>query len=177
MSLHLIINDKDISENKIFLSISALLEIIGEFDLKRPKQHKIDAAAKAILMNNVPKHWSLAEPSEDYGIDYLVQVFDKETNEATKTTFIIQLKGTTNYKKDENYVRFSIHTDYLKYYYTKVAIPVFLVVVDIINEECCWLFIQKYINEELSIKKPTWKSQKTNTLYIPIEIHFPIRKL
>ena len=43
--------------------------------MKRPKQHKIDATAKAILMKNSPKNWSLAEPSEDYGIDYFVKVF------------------------------------------------------------------------------------------------------
>lgn len=50
--------------------------------------------------------------------------------------------------------------------------PVFLVVVDTINEEYCWLFIQKYINEELNVKKPNWKSQQTITLYIPIENTF-----
>ena len=140
--------------------------------MKRTKQHRIDASAKAILMKNAPKNWSLAEPSEDYGNDYFVKVFDKDTDEATKISFIIQLKGTEDYKKDEKHVKFSISTDYLKYYYYKVDMPVFLVVVDTINEEYCWLFIQKYINEELNVKKPNWKSQQTITLYIPIENTF-----
>lgn len=140
--------------------------------MKRTKQHKIDASAKAILMKNAPKNWSLAEPSEDYGNDYFVKVFDKYTDEATKISFIIQLKGTEYYQKDEKHVKFSIRTDYLKYYYNKVDMPVFLVVVDTINEEYCWLFIQKYINEELNVKKPNWKSQQTITLYISIENTF-----
>lgn len=126
--------------------------------MKRTKQHKIDASAKAILMKNAPKNWSLAEPSEDYDNDYFVKVFDKYTDEATKISFIIQLKGTEDYQKDEKHVKFSIRTDYLKYYYNKVDMPVFLVVVDTINEEYCWLFIQKYINEELNVNSIENKS-------------------
>ena len=140
--------------------------------MKRTKQHEIDAEAQSILRKNAPKNWSLAEPSEDYGIDYLVQVFDRDTMEATNISFIIQLKGTENYKKDDSHVKFSISTDYLKYYYNKMHVPVFLVVVDTITEEYCWLFVQKYINEELNVKKPNWKSQKTVTVEIPIENTF-----
>lgn len=140
--------------------------------MKRPKQHRIDAAAKAILAKIAPKNWSLAEPSEDYGEDYHVKVFDKDSDEATKISFLIQLKGTENYKKNEETVKFSISTDYLKHYYNNVDIPVFLVVVDTINEDYCWLFVQKYINEELNIVKPDWKSQKTVTVDIPIENTF-----
>ena len=140
--------------------------------MKRAKQHEIDAEAQSILRKNAPKNWSLAEPSEDYGIDYLVQVFDRDTREVTDISFIIQLKGTENYKKDDSHVKFSISTDYLKYYYDKMYVPVFLVVVDTNTEEYCWLFVQKYINEELNVKKSNWKSQKTVTVEIPIENTF-----
>ena len=94
-----------------------------------------------------PKNWSLSELSEDYGIDYFVQVFDMDADEATNISFIIQLKGTEKYKKHGNHVKFRIRTDYLKYYYNKVDKPVFLVVVDVINEEYCCLFIQKYMSD------------------------------
>lgn len=140
--------------------------------MKRSKQHEIDAEAQSILRKNTPNNWSLAEPSEDYGIDYLVQVFDRDSREVTDISFFIQLKGTENYKKDDSHVKFSISTDYLKYYYNKMYVPVFLVVVDTITEEYCWLFVQKYINEELNVKKPNWKSQKTVTVEIPIENTF-----
>ena len=124
-----------------------------------------------------PKNWSLSELSEDYGIDYFVQVFDMDTDEATNISFIIQLKGTEKYKKHGNHVKFRIRTDYLKYYYNKVDKPVFLVVVDVINEEYCCLFIQKYINEELNIKRPNWKSQETVTVDIPIKNTFSNPKI
>ena len=124
-----------------------------------------------------PKNWSLSELSEDYGIDYFVQVFDKDTDEATNISFIIQLKGTEKYKKHGNHVKFQIRTDYLKYYYNKVDKPVFLVVVDVINEEYCCLFIQKYINEELNIKRSNWKSQETVTVDIPIKNTFSNPKI
>lgn len=140
--------------------------------MKRTKQHEIDAEAQSILRKNAPKNWSLAEPSEDYGIDYLVQVFDRDSREITNISFFIQLKGTENYKKDNSNVKFSISTDYLKYYYNKMYVPVFLVVVDTITEEYCWLFVQKYIHEKLNVKKPNWKSQKTVTVDIPIENTF-----
>ena len=55
--------------------------------------------------------------------------------------------------------------------------PVFLVVVDVINEEYCCLFIQKYINEELNIKRPNWKSQETVTVDIPIKNTFSNSKI
>ena len=56
--------------------------------MKRPKQHKIDSRAQKIFANNCPDNWSLSEPSNDYGLDYLVQVFeDNEIGESTNFSF------------------------------------------------------------------------------------------
>ena len=49
-------------------------------------------------MKNAPKNWSLAEPSEDYGNDYFVKVFDKDTDEATKISFIVFLEKFIPYE-------------------------------------------------------------------------------
>ena len=141
--------------------------------MKRPKQHKIDSRAQKIFANNCPDNWSLSEPSNDYGLDYLVQVFeDNEIGESTKISFFIQLKGTEKYKQNNTHVKFQMKTDTLEYYFTKVSLPVFLVVVDVTSENYCWLFLQEYINEELEVKNPSWKSQKTITLDIPKENTF-----
>lgn len=138
----------------------------------RHENHQIDSRAQKIFNYKCPDYWSVQEPDEDYGIDYFIQVFDKETNEATKISFFVQLKGTTNYTQNETHVKFQIETKYLTYYYTKIDKPVFLIVVDVNNEDYCWLFIQKYINEELEDNNPSWKSQKTITLNIPKENNF-----
>ena len=73
--------------------------------LKRSKQHKIDNRAQAILKNNAPDYWSMQDPSEDYGTDYYVQVFDKETGEAKPIFFLIQLKGTEKFNENEEFVK------------------------------------------------------------------------
>lgn len=140
--------------------------------MKRHENHQIDSRAQKIFKYKCPDYWSVQEPDEDYGIDYFIQVFDKKTNEATKISFFVQLKGTTNYTQNETKVKFQIETKYLNYYYTKIDKPVFLIVVDVNSEDYCWLFIQKYINEELEDKNPSWKSQKTITLNIPKENNF-----
>lgn len=94
--------------------------------MKRPKQHKIDSRAQKIFANNCPDNWSLSEPSNDYGLDYLVQVFeDNEIGESTKISFFIQLKGTEKYKQNNTHVKFQMKTDTLEYYFTKVSLPVF----------------------------------------------------
>lgn len=141
--------------------------------MKRPKQHKIDSRAQKIFLSNCPDNWSTSELSNDYGIDYFVQVFeDDDAGESTKISFIIQLKGTENYNQTDNYVKFPMKVDTLKYYFNKVSVPVFLVVVDVISEDSCWLFLQRYINEELETNNPSWKSKKTVTLYLPKSNNF-----
>lgn len=136
--------------------------------MKRPRQHQTDRRAQKIFLSNCPDNWSISELSNDYGIDYIVQVFeDDEVGESTKISFIIQLKGTENYNQTDINVKFSMKVDTLKYYFNKVPIPVFLVVVDVISEDICWLFLQKYINEELEMNNPSWRSKKTVTLYLP----------
>ena len=88
--------------------------------MKRPKQHKIDSRAQKIFLSNCPDNWSTSELSNDYGIDYFVQVFeDDDAGESTKISFIIQLKGTENYNQTDNYVKFPMKVDTLKYYFNK----------------------------------------------------------
>lgn len=139
--------------------------------MKRSKSHRIDARAKKIFNYNSPDHWSVQKPDEDYGLDYFVQVFeDDDIGEATEILFYIQLKGTTNYNQNDTHVKFSSEIEYLKYF-IKLPVPVFLVVVDVNTEDYCWLFLQKYINEELKDTKK-WNTQKSTTLYIPKENTF-----
>lgn len=146
--------------------------------MKRPKQHKIDSRAQKIFSSNCPDNWSKSKLSNDYGIDYFVQVFeDDDDGESTKISFIIQLKGTENYNQTDNNVKFPMKVDTLKYYFNKVSIPVFLVVVDVISEDLCWLFLQRYINDELEINNPSWKSKKTVTLYLPKANNFSNPKI
>lgn len=139
--------------------------------MKRSKNHRIDARAKKIFNYYCPDYWSVQKPDEDYGLDYFIQVFDDDDiGEATEILFYVQLKGTTNYNENETQVKFSMEIKYLKYF-LKLPVPVFLVVVDVNTEDYCWLFLQKYINEELKDTEK-WNTQESLTLYIPKENTF-----
>ncbi len=136
--------------------------------MKRPKTHQIDNEAKKEFLYACPKNWSVQNPSEDYGIDYYIRVFEENNEyEATNIFFEVQLKGVERYyDENEKYIKFRIKTDPLKFF-LKVSNPVFLIIVNTTSKNIHWLLIQKYINESLNLKKPNWGNQKTVTLNIP----------
>ena len=80
----------------------------------------------------------------------------------------IQLKGTEKLDLKNNRIKFSLPPKHLIYYFDKVKdIPIFLIVVDTINKKSHWLFLQKYLKEEILNKN--WRNQKKVSVYIKIE--------
>jgi tetratricopeptide (TPR) repeat protein len=59
---------------------------------KRPRTHVTGSKAVRAFINALPDEWVIREPSEDYGIDLEVEVF--ENGRATGLTFKVQSKGT-----------------------------------------------------------------------------------
>lgn len=57
----------------------------------RPSQHVIDEKAQQMLRATIPVEWVLHERTSDYGIDYVVEIF--EDGHATGMEFALQLKG------------------------------------------------------------------------------------
>jgi hypothetical protein len=146
--------------------------------LKRPKSHQIDTKAQRILDSKLPSNWVKREKTPDYGVDYEIEVFDDE--EPTGIWFTIQLKGTERLKEDVNYVSFPLKTDTIKYYFSKVPLPIFLFITSVKENKIYWLFIQRYVNEVLNIENPNWTKQKNVTIKIPKENIFndvSIRKI
>ena len=133
--------------------------------MKRNIQHRIDDDAQRIFRNFTPNTWSKAELSEDYGIDYYIQVFDRDTDEYNNILFGVQLKGTETIKESGDYITYSIKVSKLKDYLL-IPYPIFLVVVDTVKENTYWLFVQKHVNEVLALYRPKWEKQKTVTLKI-----------
>ena len=80
--------------------------------------------------------------------------------------FFVQNKGTDHLKSNETHVKYSIEVKYLLYY-EKLVFPVLLFRYDTKREISYWLNLQSYIREELNLKNPEWRSQKTITLNIP----------
>jgi hypothetical protein len=105
------------------------------------------------------------EKTPDYGIDYEIEVFNDE--EPAGIWFTIQLKGSERLKEDANYVSFPLKTDTIKYYLSKVPLPIFLFITSVKENKIYWIFIQKYVNEVLNFETPNWIMQKSATIKIP----------
>lgn len=134
--------------------------------MKRSPEHVIANIARQILERRIPSEWILRKIDPDYGIDESLEIV--EDKNVTGKEILIQLKGTKAIDIHGNYISFRLKTDCLKYYLKK-DMPVFLVVVDVIKENCYWLFLQQYVFDVLNIKKPSWVDQQTITIRIPIE--------
>ena len=106
--------------------------------MKRPRNHIIEDESEEILKKILPPEWVLRKLSPDYGIDYLVEVF--ENNESTGTHFFIQLKGTDDIEENEK-ISYSLNEKYIEYY-SKLALPILLVYV-CIKSENAWA---KWVN-------------------------------
>ena len=60
--------------------------------MRRTRNHIIEDKSEDILKRLIPSEWVLRKLHPDYGIDYLVEIF--EQTRATGGHFFIQLKGT-----------------------------------------------------------------------------------
>lgn len=132
--------------------------------MKRPKSHQIDELAQRIFRDAIPQSWVVNEQHEDYGIDYLVQI-GKDNGDLTGINFFVQLKGQEAVSKSalDGSITFPLSSKHAKYYVEQVKdLPVFLVVVDVMNK-CGWmLFLQRTLRNDLR-----WRQQKSRTVSIP----------
>jgi|GEM_PF-1461913 len=91
--------------------------------MKRPRQHVIETESGKALDRIIPNEWVIQAPPVDYGIDYIVEIFENE--EHTGKTFLIQLKGSDQKIEAETFTKqFDVET--LKHY-SKRTLPVLLV--------------------------------------------------
>jgi hypothetical protein len=133
--------------------------------MKRPKQHTIDSQAQLLFLQSLPIEWVPRKLEPDYGIDYEVDIVEGDS--FTGFTFYVQLKGTLSPKYTDASFCLSFEVDKLTYYSDKVNRPVFIIVADLVNNECLWLYAQRFIREVLRVNNPSWHLQKSVTLHIP----------
>ncbi|MBO8137782.1 MAG: DUF4365 domain-containing protein [Desulfotomaculum sp.] len=119
--------------------------------------------AKKVFLAALPETWRLKRKKSEYGIDYEILLIKNEN--PTGLSFKTHIRGTRIIKSGKSSITYTLETKKLKYYCT-VKEPVFLIVVDIVNNETFWLFMQEYI-KDLEEKKPHWRQQKTVTIKIP----------
>jgi len=95
--------------------------------MERPEQHITETKSQRIFEKIVPFEWVCREIKPDYGVDYLIEIF--ENNKSTGKTFFVQLKGSTQNISNDIFEK-QFTTDNLKYY-KSLSIPVLIVCVSV----------------------------------------------
>ena len=132
--------------------------------MTRPKQHEIDERAKRVFPTLLPPSWVIREQNPDYRIDYQIELF--EDSEPCGLFFNVQLKGAISPRLLTGGARaFSLKTRHLSYYFDKVPLPVFLVLVDVEKKSAWWVFLQKHVR--LVLKDDSWRKRKSVSIRIP----------
>src|SRR5690606_32931398 len=117
--------------------------------------HITETKSQRIFERIVPAEWVCREIKPDYGVDYLVEIFDD--NISTGKTFFVQLKGSTQEIEDDKFEK-QLTTDNLKYY-NSLALPVLIICVSVTTAQIWGIWANKLI-EQKSIKE----DQKTISL-------------
>lgn len=133
--------------------------------IKKPENHVKETRSIAYVQKIWAK-WVVNRLNEDYGID--LEVIISENDEITDIKFPVQLKSTDKIKLKDGLISFSIDTEHLSYFFNQY-LPFVFILYDNQNDVAYWLIIQEYIWDSLNGRKPDWRKQKSNTLYIPIE--------
>ena len=152
--------------------------------MKRPRQHVMETEAEQLLEQFLPSEWITRPVPKDYGIDYEIELVDHY--EVSGKRIWVQLKAVdkeceiqTRYneliEEEEEYISYSVSANLLDYA-TKCPFPLLLFLADLDREEIYWLPLQDEITFSLSKRKPTWVSQSSATVRIPIRNRLSLEK-
>jgi hypothetical protein len=150
------------------------------------------------IQKNIPEQWVMHEYGPDYGIDFVVELFDyvKDDTSVAETlgeVFFVQLKSSSSidYTTRRVYSRGNVEKgplseDKSEYYDLPVAkfvldtveiqtiqamgpaIPVLLVLVDINSEKAYFVCLNDYIDKVLIPEDQNFGEKDDKTIYIPI---------
>jgi len=109
--------------------------------LKRPEQHVTDSQANAVFLAAFSE-WAVNASEQDYGWDYVVEVFRGGTS--TGLLFNAQLKGSrhTDYSSDATFISQPLERDAADYLARQLQQPTFLFHVDVDTKQLFWSAIQ-----------------------------------
>lgn len=141
--------------------------------ITKPREHDINRAGKRLL-REVLEHlgWVLTEVTEDYGIDYNVQVFDKERESPTGASFHVQLKSSesSEYSTSGDFISQDLSIDHARHYSSEMRSPVIVVHADVIRKKVYWYAPQLDCELIARLKK---SEQQSVTVRIPTAHDLP----
>jgi hypothetical protein len=129
----------------------------------RTETHRIDTKAVRRVISELHVDWVIRSLEErDYGIDLQIEFF--EGDNPTGNTAYVQVKGTST---DEKMEKFSFPVKTLLYAEDFIA-PFFLFYVSTTGT-IKFVWLQKYIEMQLHVDSPDWRTQDEVTIYFPDE--------
>jgi hypothetical protein len=152
-----------------------------------------------VLREKLPGSWVIHEYSPDYGIDYVVELFDyiddkKNMAETLGETFFVQLKASSSIEyatkrvyprnnvekgklNEETYDYFDIKvakfqletSELLTVQSIGIAIPVLLILVDTQTSRAFFVCLNDYIDKVLVPGDSNYSNKQSKTIYIPLK--------
>ena len=133
--------------------------------MERPQQHIIETKSQRLFENIVPVEWVCREIKPDYGVDYLIEIF--ENNKSTGKTFFVQLKGSSKEIANDTFEKqFTI--DNLDYY-KSLSLPVLIVCVSVSTKQIWAIWANNFIDSK-KVK------DKQNTINISLDSKYLINE-
>lgn len=131
---------------------------------ERTETHRIDTKAVRLVISRLHVDWVIRSLEErDYGIDLQIEFF--KVDDPTGNTAYVQVKGTS---VDEAMEKFSFPVKTLLYAQGFIA-PFFLFYVSTTAGIIKFVWLQKYIEMQLHVDSPLWRTQKEVTIHFPEE--------
>lgn len=122
-----------------------------------------------ILGKCIRLNWKYRQYDQDNDVDGEIELFEKEENlikQITKSKYIkVQLKATNKIEKNEHVVKFQLEKKFLEFI-EECDIPLLLILYDNHEDTGYWLFLQRYLHENLSNNN---NKPKKKTIEIPLK--------
>ena len=131
--------------------------------MKRSPSHILEDESKLALRKRlIPLGWIVRDRDKpDYGVDLEVEIVEK--GEVTNKILWLQMKASERISGKPIY---PMETKHLKYY-EGCRFPVLILYWDKATDTFYWRFAQKFIKEELSVRKPMWRNQGSASVSFP----------
>jgi hypothetical protein len=107
--------------------------------ITKPQQHDVNRAGKRLLRVVLePLGWVVNDVQEDYGIDCIVQVFDRRS--PTGAWFHVQLKSSASseYAADQTFISQELSIGHARHYALELREPVFVIHADVTRKSVYW---------------------------------------
>ena len=126
----------------------------------RPNSHQLEEASERYFNSNLPANWTSEKPSNDYGVDLRVDIFEGDS--ATGLELLIQLKASQEATENE-YESIRLRTTTYNHLWDKLQVAMLVKYVAAENEGY-WLLLSRVPEPNQDQETFTVRIPKTNRL-------------